>query len=71
MTGGGHTTESDELSERVLGVISAYGMGAALEARDLHLKGGRDAASPVVPAQGYRSHDGRQVAGHERRTGGA
>ncbi len=67
MTGGEHTTESDELSERVLHVISSYGMGAALEARDLYPKAEQDAPSPVAPAHGFVS----QIAGHERRTVGA
>ena len=66
MTGGEHTTESDELSERALEVIGAYGMGAALDARDLHLKGDRDAAPPVTSANGFGSHL-RQVGGPERR----
>ena len=69
MTGGEHTTESEELSERVLEVISGYGMGAALDARDLHLKSDRDAPLPVPPAHGVGSHL-RQVAGRERRTVG-
>ena len=70
MTGGDHTTESDELSERVLAVISGYGMGAALDARDLHLKGDRDAPPPAAPARGVGNHL-RQVAGPERPTAGA
>ena len=71
MTGGEHTTESEQLSGRVLGVIGAYGMGAALDARDLYLKSDQDAPPPVVPAHGVRSHDVRQVAGPKRRTVGA
>lgn len=69
MTAGEHTTESEELSGRVLGVISAYGMGAALEARDLYPKADQDAPSPGAPAHGAGSHL-RQVAGDERRTVG-
>ena len=67
MTGGEHTTESAELSERVLHVISSYGMGAALEARDLYPKADQNASSAVAAAHGVVS----QVAGHERRTVGA
>lgn len=70
MTGVEHTTESDELSERVLEVIGAYGMGAALDARDLHLKGDRDAPPPVAPARGVGNHL-RQVGSPERRINGA
>jgi hypothetical protein len=70
MTGGEHTTESHELSERVLEVIGAYGMGAALDARNLHLKRGRDAPPPVASAHGVGSHP-RQAVGPERRTVGA
>lgn len=49
-------TEIEELSGSVLGIISAYGMGAALDARDLNLKTAPGAPPPehvLVPDGGY------------------
>ena len=52
MTG---TTSTEALSVRVLGIIEAYRMGAALDVRDLYLRAAseptQDAA--VVPVEGY------------------
>ena len=48
-------TEIEELSGRVLGIIDAYEMGAALEARDLDLKTAPAAPPPepvLVPGEG-------------------
>ena len=49
-------TEIEELSGSVLGIISAYGMGAALDARDLNLKTASADPPPehvLVPDEGY------------------
>jgi hypothetical protein len=62
MTSAEPATESEELSGRVLGIISSYGMGAALDARDLYRKPAPEALQPVVvPADGCLSDD--HVAG--------
>ena len=65
------TTETEELSGSVLGIIDAYRMGAALDAQDLYLKTAPEAPPParvLVPAEGYISYGVYHVAGHERRT---
>ena len=52
------TTKTEELSGHVLGIISSYGMGAALDARDLYGKTAPQAQQPVVvPADRCVSDD--------------
>lgn len=51
-------TEIEELNGRVLGIIGAYGMGVALDARDLYLKTKTVPAAPppepvLMPHEGY------------------
>ncbi len=66
MTSGERTTENEELSGNVLGLIGAYRMGAALDARDLYLKNAPK-AQPAAP--GDNIIDGvSPLAGHERQT---
>ena len=64
MTSGERTTENAELSGNVLGLIGAYRMGAALDARDLYLK----SAPKPPPAEGDTSDGVSPRAGHERHT---
>ncbi len=65
MTSGERTTKDEELSGNVLGLIGAYRMGGALDARDLYLK-----SAPKSPpgAQGDISDGVSPLAGHERHT---
>ena len=62
---GERTTENEELSGNVLGLIGAYRMGAALDARDLYLKSAHK-APPA--AQGDIGDGVSPLAGHERHT---
>jgi hypothetical protein len=59
MTSAEPTTENEELSGSVLGLINAYRMGAALDAQDLYPRKTAAAAPPpkraVVPAERYIS----------------
>lgn len=45
-------TEAEEMSGRVLEIIGAYRMGAALDARNLYLKA-TPGAPPPEPVEGY------------------
>jgi hypothetical protein len=65
MTSGERMTENEELSGNVLGLIGAYRMGAALDARDLYLK-----SAPKAPlaAEGDISGGVSPLARHERHT---
>lgn len=66
MTGAEPSTETEELSGSVLASISAYAMGAALDARDLYRKTASEAAPSVVaPANGCISDDVYHVADYE------
>jgi hypothetical protein len=62
MTSAEPTTENEELSGSVLGIIDAYRMGAALDAQDLYLRKNAPDASPperaFVPAEGDVSNGG-------------
>jgi hypothetical protein len=62
------STETEELSGRVLGIISSYGMGAALDARDLCLKTAADAPPAVVRPGGEVRNSVYHAAGHEHGT---
>ena len=59
MTSAEPTTENEELSGSVLGIIDAYRMGAALDAQDLYLRKTAPEAPPperaFEPAEGYIS----------------
>jgi hypothetical protein len=65
MTSGDRTTENEELSGNVLGLIGAYRMGAALNAQDLYLK---NAPKAPPPAEGDISDGVSPLAGHEQHT---
>lgn len=68
MTSAESTTETEQLSGRVLGIIGSYGMAAALDARDLYLKTAPEAVPPSgIPVDG-NARNGRNHAG---RTAGA
>ena len=65
MTSGERTTENEELGGNVLGLIGAYRMGGALDARDLYLK---NAPKGRAPVEGDISDGVSPLAGHERHT---
>jgi hypothetical protein len=65
MASGERTTENEELSGNVLGLIGAYRMGGALDARDLYLK---SAPKAPPPAEGDISDGVSPVAAQERHT---
>lgn len=61
------TTDAEELSGRALGVICSYGMGAALDPRDLYLKTAREPSQSVAPAHGEIGAEANEPAGRQRR----
>jgi len=65
MTSGDRTTENEELSGDVLGLIGAYRMGAALNAQDLYLK---NAPKARPSAEGDVGDRVSPLSGHERHT---
>ena len=64
MTSGERTTENEELSRNVLGLIGAYRMGGALDARNLYLK---NAPKAPPPADGDISDGVSRLRGHDER----